>query len=91
MTTRKKLPEAEEKNAESTSSQGDDSKSVTPKDLPSKTAASKDVKARKTTSEDLDEKQEEMLDDAVEMTFPASDPIAIPTPDKVNRQKGKGA
>jgi hypothetical protein len=91
MTSRTRASKDKEENTEPTSSQGDNSKSVTPKDVPSRTAASDDVKARKTTSEDVDEKQEEMLDDAVEMTFPASDPIAIPSPDKLDRQKRKGA
>lgn len=83
MTTRKQLPEDD--TDQPTSSHGDDSKSVTPKDVGSSTAASKDVKERKTASEDSDEKVEEQLDDAVEMTFPASDPIAIPDPDKADK------
>jgi hypothetical protein len=59
------------------SSQGDNSSSVTPKDVSSRHASSKDVTSRKTTSTNQDEKEEEMLDDAVDMTFPASDPIAV--------------
>ncbi len=59
------------------SSPGLNSQSVTPKDVRSKHASSKDVTARKTTSDDPEEKAQEMLDDAVDMTFPASDPIAV--------------
>lgn len=88
MTTREKLP-ADEKKENVSSSQGDDSKSVTPKDLDSSCAASKDVTERKVGSANEDEKQEEQLDDAVEMTFPASDPIAIPDPHKEDHRHGK--
>jgi hypothetical protein len=59
------------------SSPGIHSPSVTPKDVRSKHASSKDVKARKTTSDDPEEKEQALLDDAVDMTFPASDPIAV--------------
>jgi hypothetical protein len=87
MTTRNKLPEDEQQ--EPTSSPGNQSKSVTPKDVGSRTASSKDVRERKIASSDEDEKVEEQLDDAVEMTFPASDPIAIPDPDKAEKRSGR--
>lgn len=63
------------------SSHGDHSPSVTPKDVSPQDASARDVTERKLTSDDPDEKEQELLDDAVEMTFPASDPIAIPSPD----------
>lgn len=69
------------------SSAGNDSKSVTPKDVSPQDAAARDVTERKTRSNDPDEKEQEMLDDAVELTFPASDPIAIPTPDKTQERE----
>jgi len=69
------------------SSPGDNSPSVTPKDVSSKDASAKDVTARKTCSDDIEEKEQELLDDAVEMTFPASDPIAIPTPESLEKRK----
>jgi len=72
------------------SSHGNDSKSVTPKDVSSNDAAHRDVTERKIASGDPDEKTQEQLDDAVEMTFPASDPIAIPTPDKEVEQRRAG-
>jgi len=69
-------------------SPGDNSPSVTPKDVDAENASSKDVTARKIASADPAEREEEQLDDAVDMTFPASDPIAIPTPD-ANRNKAR--
>ena len=58
------------------SSPGIHSPSQTPKDVSPQDAASKDVTDRKTCSDDPEEKEQEMLDDAVELTFPASDPVA---------------
>lgn len=69
------------------SSHGDNSVSVTPKDVAPHHATSKDIKERKIASADTDEQVEELLDDAVEMTFPASDPIAIPDPGKLEKHK----
>jgi hypothetical protein len=67
----------EQKNSEESSSHGINSLAVTPKDVGPQDAASKDVVERKITSSDPDEKQEELLDDAVELTFPASDPLPL--------------
>jgi len=69
------------------SSPGDNSPSVTPKDVSADDASAKDVTARKTCSTDTEEMEQELLDDAVEMTFPASDPIAIPTPESIEKRK----
>lgn len=69
------------------SSPGNNSPSVTPKDVSPRDASAKDVTARKTCSDDPDEREQEMLDDAVDMTFPASDPIAIPTPESQRRKQ----
>lgn len=63
---------------ESASSPGNNSRSVTPKDVSPEDATAKDMKERKIASDDPQEKEEDLLDDAVEMSFPASDPIAIP-------------
>lgn len=60
------------------SSHGDNSAVVTPKDVGPHDASAKDVIERKVCSDDQDEKEEEMLDDAVDLTFPASDPPAVP-------------
>jgi len=66
----------EEKAPNEPSSQGINSASQTPKDVNPHDATSKDVTERKICSEDPEEKEQEQLDDAVELTFPASDPIA---------------
>ncbi len=58
------------------SSQGDDSASVTPKDVSQKFAGAKDITERQLRSSDPEEKQQELLDDAIEQSFPASDPPA---------------
>lgn len=58
------------------SSHGNNSASETPKDVSPQDASAKDVIDRKVCSPDADEKEEEMLDEAVELTFPASDPLA---------------
>lgn len=59
------------------SSFGNNSASVTPKDLSPQDAASKDLIERNINSSDPDQRQEALLDDAVELTFPASDPLAV--------------
>jgi len=89
MSKLKRPPDDKEKKQgrELPSSQGDNSKSVTPKDVSSHDAAARDITERKTCSDDPEEREQEMLDDAVELTFPASDPIAIPSPDKEKPQR----
>jgi hypothetical protein len=64
---------------EPTSSHGDNSRSLTPKDVTPQDATHRDVTERKMNSKDLEEKAQALLDEAVEQTFPASDPIAVPT------------
>jgi hypothetical protein len=59
------------------SSHGDESLSVTPKDVSAQDVASRDVVARQINSDDPEEKEEALLDDAVELTFPASDPLPV--------------
>lgn len=80
MSNQKKTREedVQQKSAEK-SSQGNDSASVTPKDVSAKHATSRDARERKTGSANQDEKEEEMLDEAVEQSFPASDPITNAT------------
>jgi hypothetical protein len=70
---RQKPPEESERHA----SQGNDSASVTPKDLNPEDAASRDLTERHLNSPDPDERQQELLDDAIDLSFPASDPPAI--------------
>lgn len=59
------------------SSPGTHSASVTPKDVTPQDASARDVVERKTDSPDADEKEQALLDDAVESSFPASDPPAV--------------
>lgn len=68
-------------------SPGNNSPSVTPKDVSPDAASAKDVTERKICSEDVAEQEEELLDDAVDMTFPASDPIAIASPETLEKHK----
>jgi len=68
---------AEQNPANLPTSFGKNSQSVTPKDVSTKAASSKDVIERKMTSPDPEEKLQERLDDAIDMTFPASDPLAV--------------
>jgi hypothetical protein len=77
MSNPKRSPQ-EDKEPKERSSHGDQSASVTPKDVASHEAASRDEVTRNTASPDPDERQEAQLDDAVESTFPASDPVAVP-------------
>ncbi|RJF97912.1 hypothetical protein [Noviherbaspirillum saxi] len=67
----------EDKEPKERSSPGIHSASVTPKDVSPQDASSRDVIERKLTSDDPDEREQEHLDDAVEMTFPASDPVPV--------------
>lgn len=59
------------------SSPGNDPVSQTPKDVSPGDAAEKDVTERHLRSADPDEKAQELLDDAIELSFPASDPPAV--------------
>jgi hypothetical protein len=70
--------EDERKEPKERSSHGDNSASVTPKDVAPQDVSSRDVTKRPTDSADRSEKEEAQLDDAVEQTFPASDPVAAP-------------
>ena len=69
--------ENEQREPKERSSHGINSPSVTPKDVAPQDASSKDECERKITSTDPEEKEQELLDDAVELTFPASDPLAV--------------
>ena len=51
--------------------------SVTPKDVEPGDATAQDQIERRLDSPDPDEKQQELLDDAIELSFPATDPPAV--------------
>lgn len=61
------------------SSQGDSPVEVTPKDVTPDDASWRDRTERKIASNNTEEREDALLDEAVDLTFPASDPIAIPT------------
>lgn len=72
-----KLEKGKDQEPGERSSPGCNSPAQTPKDVSPQHAASKDVVERNITSPDSNEKQQAQLDDAVEQTFPASDPLAV--------------
>lgn len=55
----------------------DNSLSVTPKDIEPGDVTAKDTIERPTDSTDADERQQAMLDDANDLSFPASDPTSV--------------
>lgn len=59
------------------SSPGNDSVSETPKDLQPEDAGTRDLHERHLNSPDPEERQEEQLDDAIDLSFPASDPPSV--------------
>jgi hypothetical protein len=73
------------------SSHGDSPVEVTPKDITPDDASWADRTERKIASDDKEERHEALHDEAVDLTFPASDPIAIPTPrDDAKARAGHG-
>ena len=61
----------------SQSSFGETSLSVTPKDVTDQDASAQDITERHLQSHNPDEKQQDLLDEAIDLSFPASDPPAI--------------
>lgn len=61
----------------SQSSFGETSLSVTPKDVTDQDASAQDITERHLQSHNSDEKQQALLDEAIDLSFPASDPPAI--------------
>ncbi len=53
------------------------SASVTPKDIDPGMASARDVIERHLDSTDPEERQEELLDEAIDLSFPASDPLSV--------------
>jgi hypothetical protein len=73
--TKSKPAEAEDE-AQVQSSFGDTSLSVTPKDVNDQDASAQDITERHLQSDNPEEKQQDMLDEAIDLSFPASDPPA---------------
>lgn len=59
------------------SSPGDSPVELTPLDVSPDVAAWRDLTPRNITSQDPDEREDALLDEAIELSFPASDPIAV--------------
>jgi hypothetical protein len=71
------------------SSPGDSPIGVTPMDVSPDDAAARDTVERPVCSEDADERNEAVLDEAVDMTFPASDPIAPASVTRIEKPSSK--
>ena len=69
-------PDSAADNPHAHSSFGDTSLSVTPKDVQESDASAQDIAERHLQSDNAEEKQQEMLDEAIDLSFPASDPPA---------------
>ena len=69
-------PDSAVDNPHAHSSFGDTSLSVTPKDVQESDASAQDIAERHLQSDNAEEKQQEMLDEAIDFSFPASDPPA---------------
>jgi hypothetical protein len=69
------------------SSPGDDPLVVTPKDVEPYFATARDVRVLPVTSPDPEVREEALLDEAIEETFPASDPIAVPSYDATQEKR----
>jgi hypothetical protein len=63
----------------------------TPRDIGPEYASARDKTERNIASDDVDESEEALLDDAIESTFPASDPIALPTYEEAQALKKRKA
>ena len=66
-----------EEDSHAQSSFGDTSLSVTPKDVTQLDASAQDMTQRDLQSDESDQKQQDLLDEAIDLSFPASDPSAI--------------
>ncbi len=69
------------------SSQGDSPAEMTPKDISPEHATWQDRTERQTTSKDDEERTDALLDEGSDLSFPASDPIAVSSPTKLVRDK----
>lgn len=78
MSKQKRNPEEDTKTMpEQASSHGINSAAETPKDVAPHDAAARDVTERNIASANPEEKEDALLDESVELTFPASDPPAV--------------
>jgi hypothetical protein len=82
--------QARKQNRALPSSHGDSPVEVTPKDISPEDASWQDRTERQLATGDRDEKKEAVLDEAVELTFPASDPIAPASVTKIVKTPSGG-
>ncbi len=68
------VPHEKQAEAAEHCSSGETSLSVTPKDVDSEHASSRDIFERHLHAENPEQRQQDMLDDAIDLSFPASDP-----------------
>lgn len=76
-----------EKLSERNSSHGKSPVEMIPKDVTPEDASWKDRTERDITSDNEEIKQDALLDEASELSFPASDPIAVSSPTKLVKDK----
>lgn len=73
--------------AKKSSSQGNSPVAVTPKDVTPEDATWQDRTERNLQSDDEEKHTEALVDESSELSFPASDPPAVSTPTRLERDK----
>ncbi len=73
------------------SSQGDSPVDIIPKDVSPDNATWKDRTVRQIHSDDKEEKADALLDEASDLSFPASDPIAVSSVTRIEKKTGAKA
>lgn len=73
-----------------TSSPGDSPVEMTPLDVSPENATWKDRTQRNVHSEDQEERADAMLDEASDLSFPASDPIAVSSISRIEKKPKAG-
>ena len=76
-----------DKSQKRVSSHGDSPVERIPKDVSPEDATWKDRTERNLTSDDEEEHTDALLDEASDLSFPASDPIAVSSPTKLVKDK----
>lgn len=76
-----------DKSEKRVSSHGDSPNERIPKDVSPEDATWKDRTERNTTSDNAEERTDALLDEASDLSFPASDPIAVSSPTKLVKDK----
>jgi hypothetical protein len=77
--TKSSKPKARPESETLPSSQGDSPRDMTPHDISPDSASWNYRTVRQNASSDPEEREDALLDEGIELTFPASDPVAIPS------------